>query len=97
MENREYGQNILDDTREESNEKVDRKRRYSQILEILKGNKMTAKEIAIEMYLRGYSYSADRNIASPRLTEMLKSGQVDCIGKKLCEYSNKKVGIYVCR
>lgn len=42
------------ETRGESNEKVDKKKRYSQILEILeeKGS-LTAKEIAVEMLYDG--------------------------------------------
>ena len=49
FERRSYGENPTIETRHESHEKVDKKKRYRQIIEILDGKEMTAKEIAVEM------------------------------------------------
>lgn len=83
------------ETRGESHEKVDKKKRYSQILEILeeKGS-LTAKEIAVEMCKRGWIPTSERNFASPRLTEMLHDGRVETCGKKPCQYSGVKVALF---
>lgn len=83
------------ETRGEANEKIDKKKRYSQILEILeeKGS-LTAKEIAVEMCKRGWIPTSERNFASPRLTEMLYDGRVETDGKKVCEYSGVKVALF---
>lgn len=83
------------ETRGESHEKVDKKIRCSQILEILeeKGS-LTAKEIAVEMYKRGWIPTSERNFASPRLTEMLHDGRVETCGKKPCQYSGVKVALF---
>ena len=82
------------ETRHDSYESVDTNKRYNQILEILKNNKMTAKEIAVEMKNRGYSNTDERNLTAPRLNELVNKGIVDCIGKTKCEYSGKMVGVY---
>lgn len=88
------------DTRQESYETVDKKKRYRQILKILEDmNKpMTAKEIAVEMYRRGYSYTDERNVAAPRITELLKKGFLEVSKTKVrCEYSGKKVSQFEIR
>ncbi len=83
------------ETRGNSNEKVDKKIRCSQILEILeeKGS-LTAKEIAVEMCKRGWIPTSERNFTSPRLTEMLYAGKVETDGKKTCQYTGVKVAIF---
>ena len=58
---------------------------------------MTAKEIAVEMKSRGYSYTDERNVSAPRITEMLQKGLLDCVGKKKCQYTNTEVGVFVVR
>lgn len=68
--------------------------RYKQILEILDGNEMTAKEVAVEMYKRGYTDSTDRNHSAPRLTELMYKFKVETIGKKKCQYTGKTVAVY---
>ena len=55
---------------------------------------MTAKEIAQEMYMRGYTTNNDRNNSAPRLTELSIVGIVEPIGKKKCEWTNKSVAVY---
>lgn len=89
---------ITYETRTESYEKVDKQKRYSQILEILQGGKeMTAKEIAVEMCNRGYIPNNERNFTAPRLTELSIKGIVEPIGKQKCEYTGKSVSVYKVR
>ena len=85
------------ETRAEANETVDRQKRYKQILEILDGRQMTAKEIAFEMYHRRYTPNAERNFSAPRLTELQAQGKVEVIGKKKCQYTGKTVAVYQIR
>ena len=83
------------DTRSETNETVDKKKRYKQIIEILYGGKeMTAKEIAVEMCNRGYIPTSERNFTAPRLTELSKCGVVEPVGKQRCAYTGKTVCVY---
>ena len=85
---------ILKENRNFAELEVNKQRRYSQILEILDDNEMTAKEISVEMYKRGYTNTDERNTSAPRLTELLRTGFVEVIGKKKCEYSGKSVAIF---
>ena len=95
MEYRRLGEIPTLETRTESYESVDRKKRYKQIIEILYGGKeMTAKEIAVEMWNKGYIPTSERNFSHPRISELLKVGVVDCIGKKKCSYTNKMVSVF---
>lgn len=94
---------ITYETRSESNEKVDRHKRYSQILECLcEANKghmegLTAKECAVMMMQKGYIPTAERGFTAPRMTELSQSGVIEAIGKKVCKYTGKKVAIYQIR
>lgn len=98
FESDRYGVVTTLDTRGESNEKVDRKKRYSQILEILQEKEsLTAKEIAVEMYKRGWIPTTERNFTSPRLTELMYGGKVETAGKKKCEYTGVKVALFKIR
>lgn len=95
MQERLCGEIITFTTRHESEALVDKKKRYSQILEILDGGKeMTAKEIAVEMNKRGYIPTSERNFTAPRLTELSQNGVVEPIGKKKCQWTNKSVAVY---
>ena len=83
------------DTRSEANETVDRERRYQQIIEILKQNpKLTAKQIAVIMYKKGYTPTSERNFTAPRLTEMTQKGIVEPVGKTQCNYTGRTVAVY---
>lgn len=93
MIERMNGEQITFNTRREAYETVDKQKRYRQILGIL-NRPMTAKEIAVEMYKRGYTDNPDRNNAAPRLTEMAQDGMVDTIGKTKCSYTGKTVTVY---
>jgi hypothetical protein len=88
---------ITYETRTESYEKIDKTLRYSQILECLDDKKMTAKEIAVEMYKKGYIPSDERNFTAPRLTELSIKGIVEPVEKKKCEYTGKTVSVYKVR
>lgn len=86
--------NITKYTRHQANVNVDRKVRYNQVLEVLKGNELTAKQVAVKMYEKGYIPSTERNFTAPRLTELVGLGDVEVIGKTKCQYTGKTVAIY---
>lgn len=86
---------ITDDTRREAHEKVNKQKRYNQIIEILEElGEATAKEIAVRMCEKGYTNSTERNWSAPRLTELEWDGKVRVTGKKKCAYSGKTVAVY---
>jgi repressor of nif and glnA expression len=93
---RNSGEHITLANRSETEELVDKQKRYMQIIEILEENKepMTAKEIAVAMFKKHLIPSSERNFAAPRLTELSKKGIVDTLGKKKCNYTNKSVTVY---
>lgn len=99
MEKRQPGEYTTYETRGESNDKVDRAKRYKQIMAILKAHPegLTAKETAVQMMKEGYTPTAERNFSSPRITELMQQGKVEPIGKKVCEYTGKKVAVYTIR
>lgn len=93
------GEIVTYTTRAESNETIDKTKRYKQIIEILKENNngLSAKEIAVEMWNRGYIPIPERNYTSPRLTELSYRGVVEPIGKEKCIYTGKTVAVYALR
>lgn len=90
------GQVVTFETRAEAHEKVDKNRRYQQILETMDfyNIPMTAKEIAVDMRNKGYIPTDERNFTAPRLTEMSKMGLVEPCGRKMCRYTGKNVTVY---
>lgn len=90
------GELVTFTTRALANESVNREKRYKQIIDILTDNKapMTAKEISVEMYKRGFTPTSERNFSSPRITELLRSGVLDVEGKKKCKFTGKTVTVY---
>ena len=98
MEIRRAGEMTTFETRGEAHESVDKRKRYSQIIECLKQcPNMTAKEIAVMMMQKGYIPTSERNFTAPRLTEMSQTGIVEPIGKKVCTYTGKRVAVYALR
>ena len=92
FEERRPGEIPTMETRAEAEQTVDKRKRYEQILEVMSEYQpLTAKEIAVRMYIRKYIPDKDRNHVSPRLTEMMYDGRVEPVGKKTCEYTKKKV------
>lgn len=78
---------ITRETRRESLFKLDRGKRYIEILGVLQGE-MTAREIASAL---GYS---DLNAVKPRLTELRMRGIVEAAGKKYDETTGRHVTAY---
>lgn len=99
IEERRYGINPLIENQIESEGMVDKETMYKHIKKILKESTepMSSKEIAIEMKKRGYTITEERQSVAPRVTELLQSGVLECVGKKKCEYSNKNVGVFELR
>lgn len=84
-----------EETRREANEKVDKKARESQVLEILSDKQeRTARQVAYEMMQRGFINNAERNNASPRLTNLLEQRKVVVVGKEIDKITGKKVAIF---
>ena len=95
MIKRKYGESTTLETRADSYEVVDKQKRYKQIMECLKeGSPLTAKEIAVMMFNKGYVPTQERNHSAPRLTELSKMGIVDPVGKKRCQWTGKSVTVY---
>lgn len=90
------GEPITLATRHDSNETVDKEKRYQQIIEILNENNhpLTAKQIAVLMHVKGYTPSTERNFSAPRLTELSDKGVVEPCGKIKCEFTGKTVAVY---
>lgn len=99
MEKRRYGTNPMAECRHDSNETVDRAKRYRQIKAILKTHKrgLTAKQIAVIMCDKGLIPTTERNFTAPRLTELTEKGIVEPIGKAKCEYTGHMVTVYQLR
>ena len=92
---RSYGTIPSLECRHDSNEVVDRQKRYRQIIECLtEFGDMSAREIASAMCLKGYASTAERNVSAPRLTEMCERGIVEQKGKKVCRTTHKIVTVY---
>lgn len=86
---------ITTETRRESNEKVNKRAREQQVLEILSdGIERTAREVAFEMCERGFTNNCERNNASPRLTDLLEDRKVMVVGRKLDPLTGKKVSVF---
>ena len=82
-------------TRAEANMTVDKKARENQVLEILSdGQEKTARQVAYEMWQRGFTNNTERNNASPRLTSLLEQRKVIVVGKERDRITGKKVAIY---
>lgn len=86
---------ICEETRKESFIKIEASEREQQVLEILKdGYERTAREVAEEMFIKGYTNTTDRNNASPRLHNLLAKRKVIIVGLALDHVTNRNVSIY---
>lgn len=97
IEVRRAGEIPTFDTRTEANDRVDREKRYRQIIGIMKMTYplgLTAKQIAVIMHDKGFTPTSERNFAAPRLTELSQKGFVEPYGKTTCRYTGKKVAVY---
>ena len=90
------GEAVTLETRHDSFEVVDKEQRYKQIIEIMSEHPqpLTAKEIAMYMYGKGYTPTGERNFSAPRLTELSQKGVVEPCGKTKCFYTGKTVAVY---
>lgn len=92
--------NITKETRKESFEKIQLKKKCKLIYEQLGSGEYTARELAIKMYNttdedgNRLIRTAERQETAPRLTELVDLGLVKVIDKKYDELSGCKVAIY---
>lgn len=92
--------NITKETRKESFEKIQLKKKCKLIYEQLGNGEYTARELAIKMYNtkdqdgNRLIRTAERQETAPRLTELVDLGLVKVIDKKYDELSGCKVAIY---
>lgn len=75
-------------TRRESYEAMDRETRKKEILAVLDGREMTAREIAKKL---GFH---ERNAAAPRLTELKKAGRVEPCGIRIDKTTGRPVTVW---
>lgn len=94
---RQYGENTTLETRHEAHESVDKAKRQQQILEILKHDKYTAREIANILYYSGKIPTPERNYVSPRLTELMDQGKVEPVGKIQDKWTGRMVAVFALR
>ena len=78
---------ITAECRREAHKKVDKGKRYREILSVL-DKPMSAREIA---YKLGYR---ERNATAPRLTELVKAGKVEVAGKAKDGLTRTSVSLY---
>lgn len=97
MDELRVGENPMLENRGLANESVNREKRYAQIKEILNGKQLTFREIAKEMYERGYTISPETTYSQPRVTEMVQKGEVEPIGKTKSSITGKTVTVFQLR
>jgi hypothetical protein len=69
--------------------------RHEQCLEALGANgPSSAMEVAHYLYEQGYSQLFERNIAHPRLKELIDQGLVEKCGKKWDPNTKRNVSVY---
>lgn len=86
---------ITAETRREAHAMVDKPKRYEQVETALwRLGAATAKEVAVYMYAHGQAATSERNVAHPRLNELVTKGRVEVCSKKPCRYSGKNVAVY---
>lgn len=85
---------ITKQTRRESNSTVSKNKLYSMILEQLKYQDMTAREIAVVLHRHRLVLSPSRQQVQPRLTELMQDGRVEVVGKRLDTLTGKRVAVY---
>jgi hypothetical protein len=95
---RRPGTNPMAETRRDSKEKVNVQLRRLQVLSVLKELKQaSAREVAVAMYDKGWVNTSERNNAAPRLNELIKTGQVEPVGKKYDAITGRSVTVFQIR
>lgn len=86
---------ITEETRKESYEKLDNESIRKHIIELLQGGKkMTAREVAVAMHLKGYVAYPMRQSVAPRLTELMQDNIVEACGKAYDRETARNVALY---
>lgn len=85
---------ITKQTRRESHSTVNKNKMYGLILEQLKYQDMTAREVAVVLYRHRLVLTPARQQVQPRLTELVQSGRVEVVGKRLDSLTGKRVAVY---
>lgn len=94
MEERRYGTNPMRENQLEANASINRQKRYEQILEVLEGKEMTFRDIAYAMYEKGYTPSPETTFSQPRVTELVRQGKIEPLGKIKSDYTHKMVTVF---
>lgn len=91
------GVNPMLENRALANESIDRNKRYAQVKEVLKGKKMTFREIAQAMYEKGYTLSPETTYSQPRVSELVQKGEIEPVGRVKSEITGKSVSVFQLR
>lgn len=92
------GQIVTYETRRESNEKVDKKKKYEQIKYLLSRfpEGLTAKELSEQAFKLHYTRSNHRDEYAPRLTELSQKGVIGLLDNpKWDDESKRWVTVYI--
>lgn len=92
-----WGTNPMKENQVDSLGKVDLRKRYSQIIEVMGNKKLNFREIANEMYKKGYTPSPETTYSQPRVTELVRLGVIEPIGKAKSSVSGKLVTVFKVR
>ena len=68
--------------------------RRKQVLAALDGKKLTAGEVAWQLYKDGLTPYYNRNFAHPRLNELEQEGKVKIVGKKTDNITKRTCAVY---
>ena len=82
-------------TRKASNEQTNKQPLKEKVLKVLAGKKLTAREIALEMYSCGWLPYPARAIIQPRVTELVEAGEIKVTEDKQDTLTHRKVAVYM--
>ena len=85
---------ITKETRIESFNQTEKQPLRQLVLDVLDGKELTAKEIAEALYKKHKLQYPARAIIQPRITELVESGIIEAVGKKLDTETDRKVAVY---
>lgn len=83
-------------TRRESHQKTNKETMYNKVLEVLKNDVLTAREVAERLCAAGVIEYPARAIIQPRITELVELDTLEVVGKKYDTFSKRNVAQY-CR
>ena len=92
-----WGNNPMKENQIESLETVDSNKRYIQIMEVMGDKELNFREIAEEMYKKGYTPTPELLYSQPRVTEMVQKGMLEPTGKVRSNVSGKMVTVFKVR